>query len=134
MLTSSVATWDKTFLNPPSVEGWHTGQEWIDSGGLVKRVNFVAGQFGDIQQPGIRSIVDAILSKGPELNATSIVDGCLELMGHLQLHKANRQHLIEHINHTGGVFTDTSENREKAARKVLEVITNIGTSREFQFI
>ncbi|GIT02316.1 MAG: hypothetical protein CM1200mP27_09410 [Chloroflexota bacterium] len=21
-------------LNPPSVEGWHTGEEWIDSGNL----------------------------------------------------------------------------------------------------
>ena len=24
-------------LNPPSVEGWHTGQEWIDSGLLLER-------------------------------------------------------------------------------------------------
>ena len=29
-------------LNPPSVEGWHTGKEWIDTGILVERVNFAA--------------------------------------------------------------------------------------------
>ena len=27
-------------INPPSVEGWHTGREWIDSGALVRRLNF----------------------------------------------------------------------------------------------
>ena len=29
-------------FNPPSVEGWHTGQEWIDGGTLVHRINFIA--------------------------------------------------------------------------------------------
>ena len=26
-------------LNPPTVEGWHTGMEWIDTGNLVERIN-----------------------------------------------------------------------------------------------
>src|SRR5262249_52328927 len=34
-------------LNPPSVEGWHTGQEWINSGSLMARINFVAEQVGN---------------------------------------------------------------------------------------
>jgi uncharacterized protein (DUF1800 family) len=34
-------------LNPPSVEGWHTGQEWINSGSLMSRANFVAEQVGN---------------------------------------------------------------------------------------
>ena len=38
--------------NPPSVEGWHSGQEWIDSGTLVERVNFLAGVVGDVTKPG----------------------------------------------------------------------------------
>ena len=25
-------------INPPSVEGWHYGAEWIDSGALVRRI------------------------------------------------------------------------------------------------
>ena len=33
--------------NPPSVESWHTGQEWIDGGALVRRVNFAAKFLGD---------------------------------------------------------------------------------------
>jgi uncharacterized protein (DUF1800 family) len=46
--------------NPPTVEGWHTGQEWIDSGTLVERINFTADQIGDINLPGTRAIVDRL--------------------------------------------------------------------------
>ena len=38
----------QALLNPPSVEGWHTGEEWITSGALVDRVNFAAGHVGDL--------------------------------------------------------------------------------------
>jgi len=33
-------------LNPPTVEGWHTGAEWINSGTLIDRINFAAGLLG----------------------------------------------------------------------------------------
>ena len=36
-------------LNPPTVEGWHTGKEWIDSGTLLERINFAAGEMGTIK-------------------------------------------------------------------------------------
>jgi uncharacterized protein (DUF1800 family) len=45
-------------LNPPSVEGWHTRQEWIDTGILVERVNFAASVITDFGKPGGRKIVD----------------------------------------------------------------------------
>ena len=40
-------------LNPPSVEGWHTGKEWINSGSLMARINFVAELIGDPSLPGV---------------------------------------------------------------------------------
>ena len=43
--------------NPPTVEGWHTGKEWIDSGTLVERINFTADQMGNTNLPGVRAIV-----------------------------------------------------------------------------
>ena len=39
-------------LNPPSVEGWHTGSEWINSGSLMSRINFVAEQVGNTVAAG----------------------------------------------------------------------------------
>ena len=40
-------------LNPPTVEGWHTGKEWINSGSLMARINFMAEQVGDTSAPGV---------------------------------------------------------------------------------
>jgi uncharacterized protein (DUF1800 family) len=39
-------------LNPPSVEDWHTGKEWIDTGCLVERINFAAQQVADVHNRG----------------------------------------------------------------------------------
>ena len=39
-------------INPPSVEGWHEGLEWIDSGTLLERLNFAAEQMGDLKESG----------------------------------------------------------------------------------
>ena len=68
-------------LNPPTVEGWHTGKEWIDSGTLVERVNFAAGEMGRVDAPGILAIIDRLGSVGPIISAERLVDGCLEMLG-----------------------------------------------------
>ena len=47
-------------LNPPSVEGWHTGKEWINSGSLMARVNFVAEKVGDTSLPGVQAIISRL--------------------------------------------------------------------------
>ena len=70
-------------LNPPTVEGWHTGKEWIDSGTLVERINFAAGEMGRIDSPGIRSIIDRLASQGETISAERLVDGCLEMLGRI---------------------------------------------------
>src|SRR5467141_2171350 len=54
-------------LNPPSVEGWHVGKEWIDTGILVERINFAAAQVGDVDKPGVRKIVDRLRAMGDPL-------------------------------------------------------------------
>ena len=38
-------------LQPPTVEGWHEGAEWIDSGSLVERVNFAGKELARRAQP-----------------------------------------------------------------------------------
>jgi hypothetical protein len=53
-------------LNPQSVEGWHTGVEWINSGSLMQRVNFTAGLVGDVSRPGIKTILDRLQTQGPD--------------------------------------------------------------------
>ena len=51
-------------LQPPSVEGWHEGIEWVDSGALVERVNFVAHELANVENPGVRNIIDRLADEG----------------------------------------------------------------------
>ena len=43
----------QALFDPPSVEGWHTGKEWVNSGSFINRVNFMSEQFKNINSPGI---------------------------------------------------------------------------------
>ena len=67
-------------INPPSVEGWHTGVEWVNSGALMKRINFAAGLMGDVERPGIKMIVDKLRAEG-DVSPDDLVDMCLDLVG-----------------------------------------------------
>ena len=68
-------------INPPTVEGWHTGREWIDSGALVERINFAAEQVGNIHQPGVHSIIRRLSSRPGIVPAEELLDHCLEMLG-----------------------------------------------------
>ena len=66
-------------LNPPTVEGWHTGHEWIDSGTLSERISFVEKQFEDTSKPGVQEIL--LRAGSLDDDPSRIVDRCLEVMG-----------------------------------------------------
>src|ERR1700746_2518255 len=74
-------------LNPPSVEGWHTGKEWIDTGCLGERINFAAQQIADVSKPGVQLIMDRLRATSP-LSPEGCVDLCLDLVGPLSVRPA----------------------------------------------
>ena len=96
-------------LNPPSVEGWHTGKEWIDGGTLVRRINFIADYVGDVNQPGIQDIVQKLKAEGSTMSPVNLVDGCLRLLGCYELETETRQMLISHAEKTGDLPTSNKE-------------------------
>ena len=62
-LANNIRYMGQDLMNPPTVEGWHTGKEWIDSGTLVERINFAADQVGNTGLPGVKDIVSRIESE-----------------------------------------------------------------------
>jgi uncharacterized protein (DUF1800 family) len=118
-------------MNPPSVEGWHTGKEWIDTGILVERVNFAAEQVGDIDKPGVRKIIDRLRAMG-ELSHEQFVDQCLDLIGPLEVSERTRASLIDFAS-TGGPLR-LSEGDRAAEQRVGELLQLIVATREFQFV
>jgi len=119
-------------LNPPSVESWHTGGEWIDGGALVRRVNFAAGLMGDTSLPGIREIVEELRQRGvsaPE----EFVDACLDLVGPLEFSESTRSELLDQATEDGELNWDTDEDAEKSEKKIGVMLALITASRDFQF-
>jgi len=119
-------------LNPPSVEGWHTGSEWINSGTLMKRVNFAADVLGDIDRPGIRDMVERIQSQG-DLSPEAFVDSCLDLIGPLQVRSETRQQLVNHATEEGVLSWGTAQEVETSSTRVGEMFQLIASLREFQY-
>ena len=81
-------------MNPPTVEGWHTGFEWIDSGTLSERVGFVEQQFSDPSKPG----VSAMLKKAGSLDGdpNQLVNRCLDLLGGINIRDETRASLVKY--------------------------------------
>ena len=123
----------QALLDPPSVEGWHTGQEWIDSGSLLRRINFVANRVGDTNLPGVMSIIQRLASQD-SLTAQELVDGCLDLMGPTRVDGDSRQELIDHVELGGPVNRgSTEEERAAFSRRVGDMLRLIASTREYQF-
>ena len=120
-------------LNPPSVEGWHTGREWINSGTLVERINFVAEQVGNLDLPGVKLIVDRMSSGTSAMSHEGFVDGCLDLIGPVQVNEKSRNALIERAKSGGDLRRSTEEERGKFARRVSEMLQLIVSTAEYQY-
>jgi uncharacterized protein (DUF1800 family) len=116
-------------LNPPSVEGWHTGKEWIDTGILVERVNFAAEQVGDTTRPGIRRMIDRLRDLG-ELSPEAFVDNALDLIGPLDVTERTHDALVAFASHGGPLRL--SENDGAGEQRVGELLQLIVATREFQ--
>jgi uncharacterized protein (DUF1800 family) len=120
-------------LSPPTVEGWHEGEEWINSGALVERINFMAGQLGDVSLPGVRSIIDRLAAdNGGAMKPDTLVDRCLDLIGPIRVSDETRAALTEHVSGGGDVDLRGHCQGDDAERRVGELLSLIASTREFQ--
>ena len=119
-------------LNPPSVEGWHTGPEWINSGSLMKRINFSADIIGDTTKPGIQDIISRLKDLG-DLDPEQFVDLTLDLMGPMEVNESNRQQLVDHAKETGTLTWSTQDDVENATNRVGEMLQLVVSLREYQY-
>ena len=130
----SVATtlMGQQLLNPPSVEGWHTGIEWIETGSLVDRVNFAAGQLEEIDRPGIQAIISRIRAQGDQISPESLVNSCLDLMGPVNVSDITMNELLEHANLGGGLRFGTKEEDRRSAEQIKDMMQLIVATLEYQ--
>ena len=119
----------QSILDPPSVEGWYTGPEWINSGSLLARVNFVADRVADTSQTGVKKIIAHMKSEGVS-TPEELVEASLEHMGFLELSPETKVQLLEHANGSGNLDWD---DEAATGARIGEVLALVGATTEYQF-
>jgi len=109
-------------MNPPTVEGWHTGREWIDSGTLVERINFTADAVGNTSHPGIQAIIQRLASQGPTISPEQLVDGCLDMLGAYELTEVTRNELLAMSQGEGDLRTGTQEFESRVGQMLQSIV------------
>jgi uncharacterized protein (DUF1800 family) len=120
-------------MNPPTVEGWHTGHEWIDSGTLVERINFASEYLGRTDLPGVRDMIDRLMARGERLSPEAFVDGCIDMVGCLNVTDDTRRELVAHAQRGGELRHGTDAERAEFTRRCGEMFQMLAATGEFQF-
>ena len=119
-------------LRVPSVEGWHTGHEWVTSGTFMTRVNFLAEKIGDLSLPGVQAIVQRVHEQGT-LSPDEFVDLALDLMGPLEdMDPQTRQELVDKAREEGTLSWETEEEASASTRRAVEMLQMIVGTLQYQ--
>ena len=120
--------------NPPSVEGWQTGRDWINSGAVVGRINFVADRVSNTELPGVQRIIERVAaSNGHQMSPDQLVDQCVDLIGPLDVSERTRQELINHAAEEGELSWAGDDGRQRSSERVGEMLALIAATTEYQF-
>ncbi len=131
---ATCANMGQSLLNPPSVEGWQGGVEWINTGAYVQRVNFAAEILNDPDKPGLRSIIDRIKNRadGAKMSPEQLVDTCIDILGPLETPELTRHGLIEYAATFGDINFNSELASSHAEQTILSVLQLVVTTPEYQ--
>ena len=119
-------------LNPPTVEGWHTGMEWVDTGTLVERVNSSALVIGNSLQPGVQTIIQRLKDRQNIYQPDELVDHCLLLVGSLDVAESTRERLTEFAANFGEMKFAPDNAMDCSEQQIVELLQLILSTREYQ--
>ena len=131
-LASDANFMGQEILNPPTVEGWHTGTEWVDTGTLVERVNSSALVIGDTVQPGVQAMIQRLKGGQNSYQPAELVDECLLLLGSLSVSDSTHDRLVEFAATWGEVSFTPEDAASCSEQQVVELLQVILATREYQ--
>ena len=131
-LAEEAGNMGQILLDPPSVEGWHTGVEWVNTGSLVSRMNFAAGEFSDLQRPGVKSMIRHIQASGAYATPEALVEECLGLLGHVAVSEATRADLVAHAEAAGTLSFGAEEEAAASSEKISQLLQVMTATTEYQ--
>ena len=103
------------------------------SGSLVERINFITKELGNVQNPGVRAIIDRLAAApGGTLTPAQLVDQCLELVGPLAVEDETRAALVEFAARDGEIHLQEHQPGDPAEQRIGNMLRIIAATREFQ--
>lgn len=113
--------------DPPSVEGWHQGTDWLDTGTLVERVNFASQQIGDPAKPGVQAMIDRISADTDRIGTPEgLIDACLDQIGAVTVDEKTLKILVDFVAQNAGASDDGDRKR------IAEALQMVASTQEFQ--
>jgi len=107
--------------------------EWIDSGALVERVNFVGKELSNVKNPGSRRIIDRLASeRGGTFSPDELVDHCLDLLGPIPVSEDTRASLVEYASREGVLCLEGHQPGDASEQRVGNLLRLVAATREFQ--
>ena len=119
-------------FDPPTVEGWHTGHEWIDGGTLNERVNFAVNEVGDLTKPGISALIERMGAQSEAVSPQRFVDAALDLAGPVEVGDDTRSGLLRYAEAAGALEFGSAAAREQSATHIGRMLQLIVSAREYQ--
>ena len=124
----------QALLGPPSVEGWQGGNEWINTGTYVERINFASKILNNPDKLGVRNIIDRIKINVGTNTVTSdeLVSACLEVLGPVDVSITTENRLKEFAAKYGELVWQDKASSEEFDKAALSVIQLIVCTQEYQ--
>jgi uncharacterized protein (DUF1800 family) len=132
-ITATAARMGQQLLNPPTVEGWHTGREWIDSSYLVERINFGVERLGNPQAATVKEMIARVAQARSSVASSELLGACLYEMGSLELNTTSRDILQETIGVDRNIPCDDPSGSAELEALAVQVFQLIVATREYQF-
>ena len=114
-------------LNPPSVEGWHEGEEWIDSGALVERINYASTELERRDATGIQQMVERVREAGG-FSSAEYVTACLDAMGCIDISERTFGIIAEHAS-----SQSEPTNEDEETDRAIEIFQLIASTPDYQY-
>ena len=110
-------------MNPPSVEGWHEGEEWIDSGSLIERINYASTEISNTSSYGVKRIIE-IIKETNISEPNDLINRTLETLGYIDITEKTKEMIKDHLRKNK--FTNKED-------KILDVLKIIVSTPDFQY-
>jgi uncharacterized protein (DUF1800 family) len=131
-LAESSAVMGQHLLNPPTVEGWHTGKEWIDGGTLNDRVNFAVNHVAPENSPGMADILNRLSAYNGPIPPKMLVDKIVEYVGGMDIGSETLAGLVRYAESCGPMTFNSNRTLKQRSTHVRRLLQLIVASREYQ--